>query len=348
MARVGKRAVGFALGLLAIMALPTLALAEQVECPSCWQMIDEGPCRCPHCESELPDRTCPPETRSSTQRSGSQGPSKAGRSTTERRTPPSKGPPRRPPPERREEAARQQAPRSTEDSRPGEPSGRTVAASQGFGTSTPGSPTQERDDDRDEELDDELGDEVADDLDDEFDDELDYEYDDDEIDEEEDESDDDEAATPVEPYSAGPAFLVGYRYFGLYDWTGEGHSHAFTIEGYPIRRFVPLLRVGLGLDVGFRELDRNTDWVMRGFVSIGIQYPRRVTPYASLNLGGGTVYRKRFGQGLTDGMFAVGFDIGATFGISRTFSADLSVGYLYMSFNDLGYHSPNVRVSLGW
>lgn len=340
MTRAGKLVAALAVGAIVLVVFPDFAIAEQVECPSCWRMIDEGPCRCPHCNTDLPDRVCSAEERRASPGRGTGESSKARQPSTERRRSPTKSEPRRQTQERRNETRRKQPPRPTAEAESDEPNARSVAASQGFDTPT-GPSTPDRVDEPDDEVEDEFGDEIIDDLDDELDDEL----DDDEYEEEEEE---DEGSTPLVPYRNGPAFLVGYRYFGLYDWIGEGHSHAFTIEGYPIRRYVPWLRVGLGLDVGFRQLEQHTDWIMRGFLSLGVQYPRRVTPYGSFNVGGGTAYRKRFGQGLTDGMFAVGFDVGATFGLSRTFSADLSIGYLYMSFADLGYHSPNVRVSIGW
>ena len=67
-----------------------------------------------------------------------------------------------------------------------------------------------------------------------------------------------------------------------------------------------------------------------------------------VQIGGGTVYRRRFGQGLTDGLLTVGVNAGATFRLSRTFVVDVSVGYLYLFFDDLGFHSPNIRLGLGW
>lgn len=87
---------------------------------------------------------------------------------------------------------------------------------------------------------------------------------------------------------------------------------------------------------------------MRGFLSLGVQYPWRVTPYGSLSVGGGMAYRKRFGQGMTDGLFGLGLDVGATFNITRTFVADIGLGYMYTSFDDLDYHGFTVRVALGW
>lgn len=141
---------------------------------------------------------------------------------------------------------------------------------------------------------------------------------------------------------------MGYRYYGLLDWTGEGHTHALSVEGFPLTGRFPWLRIGLGFDLGFRTLESHTDWATRFFASLGAQYPWRVSPYGSFNVGGGIMYRKRFGQNITDGMWALGFDAGATFRITRTFVGDLCLGYLYMSFNDLGYHSFTLRVSIGW
>lgn len=119
------------------------------------------------------------------------------------------------------------------------------------------------------------------------------------------------------------------------------------MEGFPLSS-PRWLRIGLGFDTGFRVLEHATDWATRFFASLGIQYPWRVTPYGSVNVGGGVVYRKRFAQNITDGMWAFGADVGATFRISTTFVADLCLGYLYMSFDDLGFHSFTLRVSIGW
>jgi hypothetical protein len=149
-------------------------------------------------------------------------------------------------------------------------------------------------------------------------------------------------------YRHGPYFLLGYRYFGIYDWAGEGHTSALSIEGFPLARRISWLRVGLGLDVGFRRVDPHMDWTMRGFLTLGVQYPRRITPYVATSIGGGTIYRKRFGQGMTDGLFSFNVDAGATFKISRTFAADLSLGYMYSLFNDLQFNSVTVRVAIGW
>jgi len=146
----------------------------------------------------------------------------------------------------------------------------------------------------------------------------------------------------------GPAFLAGYRYYGLYDWAGGGHTHALSIEGFPLATIVPWLRIGLGVDVGFRLLEAHTDWTFKGFASVGVQYPWRVTPYGSVNIGGGVAYRRRFGQSLVDGLFAVGADVGITWPATRTFAMDLGLGYLYSSFSDLSYHSFTIRVALGW
>lgn len=146
----------------------------------------------------------------------------------------------------------------------------------------------------------------------------------------------------------GPSFLVGYRYFALKDWTGEGHTHAISVEGYPMGTRYPWLRFGLGFDTGFRLLEDHTDWATRFFASIGAQYPWRVTPYLSANIGGGVMYRKRFAQNITAGMWAWGIDAGATVRFTRTFVGDLGLGYLYMAFDDLGFHSFTLRVSLGW
>jgi hypothetical protein len=132
------------------------------------------------------------------------------------------------------------------------------------------------------------------------------------------------------------------------DWAGEGHAHALSIEGFPLSSYVPWLRVGIGLDIGFRVTDPHTDWEMRGFVTLGLQYPRRITPYASVSIGGGTMYQKRFGQGQTHGLLGINADAGTTFKISRTFVADLSVGYMFTMFNDLGFHSFTLRVAFGW
>jgi hypothetical protein len=157
-----------------------------------------------------------------------------------------------------------------------------------------------------------------------------------------------QAQAPEPRPARGPAFLVGYRYYGLYDWSGGGHAHAVAAEGYPLVNILPWLRIGLGAELAFRPVPEHTDWTFRGFASLGAQYPWRVTPYGSVNIGGGTVYRQRFGQGLIDGLFAVGLDAGATFRVSSTFVTDLGLGYLYVTFAGLDFHSFTIRAALGW
>lgn len=293
-------AARLAVALAALVAAPRPASAEAVECPTCWRVIEDGPCRCPHDDTPLPGRVCPPEPQApapeargghreggerrvrpaeagGTQRARARQPTKAKRVVVRRPAPaPQASHDREREREREESVARDRSDRSDE-SVPAERAGR------------------QRD-----------------------------------------------------PYRRGPAFIAGYRYFGVYDWVGEGNSHAFTIEGYPFGQFVEWLRIGLGLDVGFRTAEAHTDWIMNGFVSLGAQYPWRVSPYGNVQIGGGTVYRRRFGQGLTDGLLTVGVNAGATFRLSRTFVADLSVGYLFLLFDELSFHSPNIRIGLGW
>ncbi len=142
--------------------------------------------------------------------------------------------------------------------------------------------------------------------------------------------------------------LVGYRYYGLYHWRNGGHTNGVFLEGFPAAARVPWLRLGLGLELAFRGVGDHTDWNTRGFASIGLQYPRRITPYGSVNIGGGMMYRKRFAKGIVDGLLTVGFDAGATFRLTQTFVTDLCLGYLYSRFDEVSYHSFTVRVSLGW
>jgi hypothetical protein len=359
------RGLGAALRLAVVLAVavaaPRSARAEAVECPTCWRLIDDGPCRCPHDNTPLPGRTCPPE-------GDAQAPA----------APPGSEPPRSPPSATPDARDGQDSPRRAKrrpvegggtkarrrvKRRPGPDVARTAPAGEqterdatpvarreatveaGFGEAPPPPDDVGPDDD------DVVDDAVVDD-----DEETNEDEDEDEDGDEErdarrgrrDEPVVDEQRPPQDPYRRGPAFLVGYRYFGVYDWVGEGHSHAFTVEGYPFGQYVSWLRIGLGLDVGFRTAEQHTDWIMNGFVSLGAQYPRRVAPYGNVQIGGGTMYRRRFGQGLTDGLLTVGVNAGATFRLSRTFVADLSIGYLYLFFADLGFHSPNIRVGLGW
>lgn len=144
------------------------------------------------------------------------------------------------------------------------------------------------------------------------------------------------------------SFVVGYRYLTLLDWDGDGHTHALSIEGFPMSSRYRWLRFGMGLDMGFRVYEGHTDWATWAYASIGAQYPRRISPYLTFNAGGGVMYRKRFAQNITDGMWVLGFDGGATFRISRTFVADLSIGYRHLSHADLGYNAFTLRVALGW
>jgi hypothetical protein len=338
-------AARLAVAIAALVAVPRLALAEAVECPTCWRLIEDGPCRCPFDNTPLPGRVCPPEPQTPAPAPEARERERQG---GERHLRPPEGGTKRahvnqPAPAKRRVVRHVRPAPQPEPTREPERETRVVRRA----------PPPERQAPADEDVTESEPDESD-------------ESDEADVPDEpvvrrhvnrqpERTASDDQSDEPAasnrpqrDPYRRGPAFLAGYRYFGVYDWVGEGNSHAFTVEGYPFGQYVEWLRIGLGLDVGFRRAESHTDWIMNGFVSLGAQYPRRIAPYGNVQIGGGTMYRRRFGQGLTDGLLTVGVNAGATFRLSRTFVADVSVGYLFLYFDKLSFHSPNIRIGIGW
>jgi hypothetical protein len=159
---------------------------------------------------------------------------------------------------------------------------------------------------------------------------------------------DEEELEILKEWRRGPSFVLGYRYLGLYDWLVTSHGHALSSEIYPLARRVSWLRLGLGMDIILRSWPGHDDLLLRAYGTLGVQLPRRISPFVAFNAGGGVFGGRTFGQPKWHGLYSLGVDGGSSFRITRTFTSELLVGYYYWVFGGMGYHSFTFRVALGW
>lgn len=145
------------------------------------------------------------------------------------------------------------------------------------------------------------------------------------------------AALPS-PRFHGPRFQVGYRLSQFACAVEPCWYHQFSLMFYPIafakpeRLWLRMMRIGLGMEAGGettqkrdRKLQRNHH--MAAQISLGIQYPWRVTPYLDWVLTLGSIHRNIYNKDAFIFAFSSGLDVGGSVFIVGPLNAGLSLGW---------------------
>ncbi|MCB9555693.1 MAG: hypothetical protein H6707_06280 [Deltaproteobacteria bacterium] len=125
-------------------------------------------------------------------------------------------------------------------------------------------------------------------------------------------------------FEVGPRFKFAYRVFSMGRPTGRnGNFHGLAADYFFARRY---LRVAGGAEAS-SPLDGSTDLFVLGMLSVGAQYPWRVTPFVDANVGFGVRHWRMHNQGLTGFAYTIGVDVGGEYAISEGFWVSLAVGW---------------------
>jgi hypothetical protein len=160
----------------------------------------------------------------------------------------------------------------------------------------------------------------------------------------------------------GPRFSAGYRLNKFACSVGDCWYHQFSIMAYPLAMasltnpWWRLLRFGLGIEAGGETTQKRERWWQRnqsmyGVISLGMQYPHRVTPFLDFVLTLGAIHRHIYNKDLFHFAHSVGIETGAAVFIWKHFQLGASVGWrrsvIKVDPKSLYYDSFTMNVWLG-
>lgn len=136
----------------------------------------------------------------------------------------------------------------------------------------------------------------------------------------------------------GPRVQIGYRIGQFACALKPCWYHQFSIAFYPVAfsnaesMWWRVLRFGIGMEGGGETTqDRKKKWQrnhhLGGLLSIGIQYPWRVTPYLDWIFTLGAIHRHVFNKDLFHFAHSVGLEVGAAVYVAGPFNLAMSVGW---------------------
>ncbi len=141
-----------------------------------------------------------------------------------------------------------------------------------------------------------------------------------------------------EPTSQGPGLFLGYRLASFLCQVRACWFHQGVVMVYPLALLEPeslegkLLRFGIGLEGGMeKSLDPDKSWQHHqhaaGLLSMGLQYPWRVTPFLDFVVGLGVLHRNLYNKDFFDFAYSFGLDLGTSIFVVGRFHVTASVGW---------------------
>jgi hypothetical protein len=125
---------------------------------------------------------------------------------------------------------------------------------------------------------------------------------------------------------AVPRFKLAYRYLSVASLTGGTEPlHAAALDFYPVSN---LVRLGIGTEVGFSG-DSYGTWFLTEGLSLGVQWPARVTPFVDGRFVAGLVGANVLGHQVVSYIYAGGIDGGIEVYYLRRFFVTVAVGWVH-------------------
>jgi len=121
----------------------------------------------------------------------------------------------------------------------------------------------------------------------------------------------------------GSRMVVGYRWSKFACSVSSCPYHSFSLMFYPVAMAKAespvwrMIRIGLGLEGGGETTQTREKWWMRNqvlaaVVSLGMQFPYRVTPFIDFVVALGAVHRNIYNKDLFHFTHSLGIEAGAT------------------------------------
>jgi hypothetical protein len=161
-------------------------------------------------------------------------------------------------------------------------------------------------------------------------------------------------------------FELSYRFLMVADpYEGSLPFHLFEIGGYPYAR---IFRVGFSLTAGGAA--RHSAWLADLGLSVGVQYPARVTPFLDVRFAAGAIGAEIVGRKVVSYQYRPVVEGGIQVFLARAFHLTAAIGYAHPVYGgvdakaieqaiargetpkyevkDIGYDTVTARVGLGF
>ncbi|MCD6499713.1 MAG: hypothetical protein J7M25_15585 [Deltaproteobacteria bacterium] len=163
------------------------------------------------------------------------------------------------------------------------------------------------------------------------------------------------------PGRQGPRAVLAYRLGQFACETRPCWYHQFSLMLYPIAMGDPetaawkMIRFGIGIEGGGERSQTLGHWWQRhhhlaAVLSLGAQYPARVTPWIDFVVTLGAVHRNLYGKDLFNFAYSTGLEVGAAWFVAGPFNVNASVGWRHWVVNakpDIGYDTITITAGLG-
>lgn len=161
----------------------------------------------------------------------------------------------------------------------------------------------------------------------------------------------------------GSRLNLAYRWGKFACATSSCPYHQFSLVIYPMAMAAPkgpfwrMVRLGVGLEAGGETTQSREKWWQRnqtiaGVLSLGLQYPYRVTPFVDFIVTLGAIHRNIYNKDLFHFAHSVGIEAGVTVFAASWFGVTASLGWrrwvIKVDPKDLYYDTLTFSTGIGF
>ena len=151
--------------------------------------------------------------------------------------------------------------------------------------------------------------------------------------------------TRILNHMGAPLASLGFRVFWMAEGNDSGPVGAAEVEVNLVRY---RLRAGVSTLLGLRDLESRNELIFLGNMSIGIQSPKRFSPYIVAKGGIGMSKTERF---YTDQLYllsSLGAEVGVDAWVTRWIAVTPGMGYMRCTADNAYWHSFTGKISIGF